>query len=285
MSGLIENVRRRLGARRGTSSDPAPLDKTALPPIEEILEFTTDCVALLDHEWRFVFLNRNAVTALGGRDDLIGASLHDVFALERGSAEWKKTQGAARSRQAARFEFHAGHLGAWFDVHIHPSPSGLQIYFRDVTARRAADAALSKSEEILRLGLEAAGDAAWDWNLTTKTISITGRLMKALGYGGSSFEGPFEALAAIMHPDDVDLARRTLAHHLAGRSDYYRCAYRIRFRDGTWRWNLDCGRVIVRDPVTGWATRIVGTSSDISDLRFGQNKARPRPASPASAAA
>jgi len=254
---------------------PAPAQaRPSLPPIEEVLEFTTDCVALLDHKWRFTFLNRKAIATIGGKADLIGTALHDVFVLEKDSAEWKKTQAAAAAREAVAFEFHAAHLGLWFEVHIHPSPSGLQIYFRDITQSRAAKLALARSEETLRLGLEAAGDAAWDWDLTEGRIAISGRMVKALGYGDSSFDGSIGFFTKLIHPDDVRMASRTLQAHLAGHADVYRCAYRVRAKDGRWRWNLDRGRVIERDPITNWATRIVGTSSDISDLGFAQRTAK-----------
>ncbi|MDP9413895.1 MAG: PAS domain-containing protein [Pseudomonadota bacterium] len=107
-----------------------------LPHVLEVLEHTSDCVALLDAAWRFTFLNGNARAVLGQGRDLIGAELHDVFASERGTKEWRQTQAAAKARSSTHFEFFASHLGLWFEVDIHPIPSGLQVYFRDVTDRK-----------------------------------------------------------------------------------------------------------------------------------------------------
>lgn len=158
-------------ARVRASPPPAPVD---LPPILDVLEYTTDCVVLLDSEWRFRYLNRNAQTVLAKGGNLLGSQLHEIFASEKGTKEWKLTQSAAKDRKSTQFEFFASHLKVWFEIHIHPIPSGLQIYFRDVTGRRDAEAALAKREEALRLALEAVGDAAWDWDLRAEKISISG---------------------------------------------------------------------------------------------------------------
>ena len=250
-------------AKRRASPFPATVD---LPPILDVLEYTTDCVVLLDSEWRFRYLNRNAQAVLARGRNLLGAALHEVFASEQGTKEWKLTQSAAKDRESTQFEFFASHLNVWFEVHIHPIPSGLQIYFRDVTARREAEAALARREEALRLALEAVGDAAWDWDLKAEKISISGRHVKSLGYGHMRFDGSIGELSAIIHPDDVGPMTKELTKHLAGRSNRYCCEFRMRATDGEWRWCTTRGRVIERDPVTNWATRMVGTSIDMSRM-------------------
>ena len=257
-------------------SPASPLPTTVdLPPILDVLEYTTDCVVLLDGEWRFRYLNRNAQAVLARGRNLLGAELHDVFASEKGTKEWKLTQSAAKDRKSAQFEFFASHLKVWFEVHIHPIPSGLQIYFRDVTARRDAEAALAKREEALRLALEAVGDAAWDWDLKAEKISISGWHVKALGYGHMRFDGSIGELNAMIHPDDLGHMTKELNKHLAGRSKRYCCEFRMRATSGEWRWCTTRGRVIERDAVTGWATRMVGTSVDMSRLAAaGQGSAR-----------
>ena len=249
-----------------SGSDGTPMVGLVLPPIEDVLEHTTDCVVLLDAEWRFAYLNGHARAILCRGRELIGAPLHEVFASEKGTREWKLTQAAGREKKSTRFEFFASHLKIWFEVHIHPIPSGLQIYFRDVTSRRLADAALAEREETLRLALEAVGDAAWDWNLKSGKIVVSGPFVTVLGNGSTRFDGSIGALSGVIHPGDVGRTKRVLTNHLAGRSSTYRCEYRIRTHENDWRWNLDRGRVIERDPISGWATRIVGTSTDITNI-------------------
>jgi PAS domain S-box-containing protein len=238
----------------------------ALPCAEEILNHTTDCVVLLDERWRFTYLNRRAEQVLGRGETLIDRALHHVFAAEQGSAEWKQMQRAAERREYASFEFFASHLRLWFEVHIHPIDDGLQVYFRDVTPRREAEAALAQREAALRLAMEAVGDAAWDWDLPTGRLSIAGRQVAALGYGTLRADASAAALGAIIHPDDLEKTLQELRRHLAGRSKFFSGKFRVRSTDGSWHRTVTRGRVIERDPVTNWAVRMVGTSMDLARL-------------------
>lgn len=243
-----------------------PSPAVALPSIEEVLDHTTDCIVILDDDWCFKYLNRRAREVLGRGEDLTGLALHEVFKAEHGTAEWKETQRAARQRKHTSFEFLASHLQIWFEVHVHPLAGGLQIYFRDVTNRREAERALAQREEALRLALEAVGDAAWDWNLKTGRLTVGGRQVASLGYGSTRHDGSVEALSTIIHRDDVEQVVRELRRHLAGRSPAFGCKFRLRSAKGEWHWTLSRGRVIERDPITNWATRMVGTSVDIACL-------------------
>lgn len=88
--------------------------------------------------------------------------------------------------------------------------------------------------------------------------------MRSIGCSTMRLDGASSTVKNFVHPDDIPGARSELTKHLAGRTRSYRREFRIRGGDGEWRWNLARGRVIERDPVTGWATRMVGTSTDIT---------------------
>lgn len=247
-----------------------------LPPVLEVLEHTSDCVVLLDENWRFTYLNSNARAVLQGGDALIGEQLHNVFVSERGTAEWKQTQAAAKARQSTRFEFFASHLKIWFEVDLHPMPSGLQIYFRDVTERRNTQQTLAAREEALRRALEAVGDAAWDWDLRSGHLELIGQHAKALGYELGRFDGSIKTLNALMHRDDVESVSTELTKHLAGRTRFFAAKFRVRASNGEWHWIMTRGRVIERDPITNWASRMVGTSLDIHKLSLAAKPPRLR---------
>ncbi|MGU2525581.1 putative bifunctional diguanylate cyclase/phosphodiesterase, partial [Pseudomonas aeruginosa] len=78
-------------------------------------------------------------------------------------------------------------------------------------------------------------------------------------------DGPedYRRLIESIHPGDLPRIRRALAEHLKGRSELYRVEYRVRDREGGWRWLEDRGRAMARDP-RGRVTRMLGTRSDIS---------------------
>ena len=246
---------------------PPLLERVVLPRILDVLENTTDCVALLNDEWRFTFLNRHAVATIGRGKDLVGRALFDVFRSERGTRHWSQTELAARSRKSTHFEFFASHLAKWLEVHVHPLPSGLQIVFRDVTSRKAAIDAIQESEERLRLALEAAGDGAWDWNIVTGRITRSPKLVRRLGYDPDTFSDILADALPLIHPDDLPDLHERLEDHMSGRTEAFAAEFRMKSVQGEWVWFRDRGRVVERDPVTGQATRMIGTGSDITDKK------------------
>lgn len=235
-----------------------------LPPADKLLEGAIDCIFLLDHAWRFTYLNRNAVEKIGQGRDLVGTVIWESFPHAVHTLGWSELHRAAAERRVARFQFFEPDVDCWFDVNVAPVENGLQVSFRDVTEQRHTDVALQTSEETLRMALEATGDGAWDWDVSSGNIAMSGRFLQHLGYEPGEVHGGIEGVRELVHAEDWPLLEERLKDHLEGRSDVFACEYRLRRRDGSWCWNFDRGRVVARDPQTGNALRMVGTACDIS---------------------
>jgi two-component system response regulator FixJ len=259
-------------AKRRSVQPKGPED--ALPPVLDVLEGTTDGVFLLDRDFSIVFLNRNATGSITGGRDLVGVNLWDAFPGARQTRAWDHLTDAAAERKSVRFEFFEPDLACWFDVNVRPIPTGLQVFFRDLTAERAALGQLGRSEERLRLALEASGDGAWDLDVASGRIEMSARFLASLGYKTGAITGSIEGAKSLIHPDDWPEVQRRLNLHLDDAAPAFLCEYRVRAENGEWRWMLDRGRIVARDPATGGPTRMVGTTSDIGWLKAKQNEAQ-----------
>jgi len=246
----------------------------SLPPADELLDGAIDCIFLLDHDWRFTYLNRNAVEKLGRGRDLRGTVIWDSFPLSVHTLGWAELLRAAVERTPGRFQFFEPDVDCWLDVNVCPVASGLQVAFRDITAERQTNVALQMSEETLRLALDAAGDGAWDWNFETGKIVMSGRFVQHLGYTPGELRGDIAAVRDLVHADDWPILDERLKDHLNGRSDTFVCEYRLRRRDGSWCWNFDRGRVVARDPQSGAPLRMVGTACDVSERKAEEARAK-----------
>ena len=251
---------------------PRNLDRSApvevSPEVIDVLEGTTDCAMLLDPQWRFVYLNANARETLGLGPEKVGSLLWDAFPLAMGTKAWDLLHRAASDRQPVRFDIFSADVGKWFDVHARPAAgAGLKVFFRDITSERRASASLKMSEETLRLVLEAVGDGAWDWNIQTDEIALSPRFLERLGYQPGDLPARFQSVRDTVHRDDWPNFTARLHEHLEGRSEIFSCEYRIRRSDGSWIWNLNRGRVVAHDPVTGKPVRMVGSNSDITERK------------------
>lgn len=122
--------------------------------LRTVLESTTDAVLVLDRDWRVVFQNRRAKALIGGGRDLTGANLWAAFPRSEGSRFWHEYHRAMREQKPVEFTASLSESGPYFEIHAHPSPDLLTIFFRDVTEQRRGEAALRHSEELARRHLE-----------------------------------------------------------------------------------------------------------------------------------
>lgn len=107
--------------------------------LSNTLERITDGFFTLDHDWRFIYFNREAERLLGrNRDTTLGHVLWDLFPEAVGTVFYDCYQRAMDGETGVTFEAFYPPLQGWFGVDCHPSEDGLAVYFRDVTETRAA---------------------------------------------------------------------------------------------------------------------------------------------------
>ncbi len=105
--------------------------------VENILESINDGFYALDTEWRFTYINRHSERLTGrAREELIGKVFWDAFPATVGTTFEEHYRRAVREQQPVTFEEFYAPLGGWFELRVYPSPSGLSLYFHDVTTRK-----------------------------------------------------------------------------------------------------------------------------------------------------
>jgi PAS domain S-box-containing protein len=138
--------------------------------------------------------------------------------------------------------------------------------FTDVTSLKIAEMKRRASEERLDLALQAANDGLWDWNVAEGTTYFSPRWMQMLGYEPNELPHHFHTWKNLLHPDDLKPTMKVLANNIENRIDHYEVEYRMRTKNGGWKWLLSRGAVVQRDPL-GRPERIVGTHTDISERK------------------
>lgn len=134
---------------------------------------------------------------------------------------------------------------------------------RDITRRKASEAALRESEKRLELALLGSDLGTWDWNIATGRVIFSDRWATMLGYAPREIEPTFTQWEKLVHPDDLPRVAALLDRHLQGRSPLYEAEHRLATRGGGWLWVLARGRVLERD-AAGVPLRASGTHMDIS---------------------
>ena len=140
------------------------------------------------------------------------------------------------------------------------------VIMRDISERKQGAEAQGKSEERLRLTLDAVSDGGWDWNVPTGEVHYSDPWLESLGYKRDEVPPHISFWESIVHPDDLPHTKEVLNAHLHGRTPHYESENRLRASSGEYRWNLDRGRVVARDDA-GKPLRMVGTDTDITERK------------------
>jgi diguanylate cyclase (GGDEF)-like protein/PAS domain S-box-containing protein len=143
---------------------------------------------------------------------------------------------------------------------------GCLMIVRDLTELESTLDQLRLSEERWKLALHGAGDGLWDWDLTTNHVFRSPRWLGMLGYEEWEIGDSHSDFIALLHPDDLTATLRALADYLEKRTTIFCIEYRLRHKDGTWRWIMDRGQGIWDE--RGRPVRMAGSHSDISDRKM-----------------
>jgi PAS domain S-box-containing protein len=129
----------------------------------------------------------------------------------------------------------------------------------------ANDREQRRQMELYRLASVASDQGLWDWDLAAGTIQYSERWKAMLGYSGNQISSDPEEWLGRIHPDDRRRVKNEVRIHLEGDSDHLESEYRMRHRDGIWRWFANRGGA-ARD-VDGKPIRLVGCHTDITARR------------------
>ncbi|MBN1547529.1 MAG: PAS domain-containing protein [Syntrophaceae bacterium] len=139
---------------------------------------------------------------------------------------------------------------------------------------------VEKSEERWRFALEGSGSGVWDWNVQTNEVFYSPYCKNMLGFADHEMENYLDAWHRRIHPNDLIRVMRELERHVKGESPIYEVEYRIRCKDGSYKWIAGRGKIMSKGE-KGKPIRMVGVHLDITDrvrreeaLRESENKFR-----------
>jgi PAS domain S-box-containing protein len=226
----------------------------------------------------FLDVNDTHVRIYGySREELINRiTLFDLTTepdVLRKSFQQIKTSGTAH----IALRYHRKKDGTLFPVELVGSIHYLKdrpvafVIARDITERIRAEEALRASEQRLALALKATQDALWDLDLTTNTLYCSSLWWEMIGYGENEIEFDRELWFRLMHPDDMEEARRIVRKAVA-EHDSFELEARLLHKDGHYVHTLTKG-FILRDK-DGKAVRLSGINTDLTNRKRAEEERR-----------
>ncbi|WDP89090.1 MAG: PAS domain S-box protein [Desulfobacter sp.] len=136
---------------------------------------------------------------------------------------------------------------------------------KDISESKAAEQAVARSEERLKLALDSVSDAVWDWRIDKDQVYFSTKWYSMLGYPPCELPQTFETWRNLLHPDDLPLSEKTVFNHLkSGRA--FEIEFRMRTKQNQWKWILARGKTVEKD-ANGKALRMLGTHMDITERK------------------
>ncbi len=140
----------------------------------------------------------------------------------------------------------------------------LASFDRDITERKTLESRWRESEQRYELATEGARVGVWDWDLTTNAMYIDPRLKAMLGYADDEIRNHMDDWSRLIHPDDLPVVEAATRAYVSGETDHYQAPHRMVRKDGSVCWMLARGTKVT--DIDGRAVRLVGTSTDITEL-------------------
>ncbi|MGZ5191538.1 MAG: PAS domain-containing protein, partial [Flavisolibacter sp.] len=246
-----------------------------------ILSNIDDVFILLDKDLNIVTINertRLKVQNYMGLNINIGTSILEVVAPERRLMMTEIYKEVLQGKEMnTETEMKFADETKIFENHFKPARNakgeivGLVICSRDITEQKKSAEVLKEIEERWRFALEGSKQGVWDWNLQTGEVFLSNSYKRLYGYKDDELKGSFEEWESMVHPDDRPKMENAINEHTSSTNPFYESTYRIRTKDGDYKWVLARGMIIDRD-AKGQPVRMIGTHTDITDQVLAEEK-------------
>ena len=141
-----------------------------------------------------------------------------------------------------------------------PNAAQLQA---EIQQRKTVEEALRESESLWKFAIEGSGDGVWDWDIQKDEVKYSSSWKEMLGYAENDILPTEQEWKKRIYPDDQSHVAGVLQAYMTGKTATYVVEYRLRCKDGSYKWILARGMVVSRNE-DGKPLRMIGTHKDIS---------------------
>ncbi len=139
----------------------------------------------------------------------------------------------------------------WLRKDAQGKPVGFWGIVQDISDRKQSENALRESESRFRSFVENANDIVYALSPEGTFTYVSPNWFEFMGEPAEAAVG--QSFEPYVHPEDVRLCRRFLEKVLGTREKQSRLEYRVKHRDGSWRWHVSNG-----SPIGGADGKIAG---------------------------
>jgi len=153
-----------------------------------------------------------------------------------------------------------------------PDYTRVQVAFTDLGVLRATEEKLRDIEDRWRLAVISINAGIWEYNFVTRETFLSDRWKEIIGYSASDIPSVRGEFWVRVHPEDIDRVKLAMNDYLSGHSGSYSVEFRMRCKDGNYKWILSRGHALFN--AAGEPQRLVGAHSDIDKRKRAEEALR-----------
>ena len=233
-----------------------------------IVESITDGFFILDNDWIITYWNKEIEKISGiPKKNIIGQSFWQFFSNLGNLKLYSECRRAKQENEPVRFEefYEAGNI--WLEVQAYPSEAGLSVFFKNITEKKKAEAAMKLSNERYDLVTKATNDLVWDWDIINDEIYRNSiGVERVFGHSSNEHIKTNQLWLEHIHPDDRENIDQQIAYYISSETESsFNFEYRFKREDGNYNYINDRGYIIRNE--LGIVIRMIGAARDITEQK------------------
>ncbi|MFO7656490.1 MAG: PAS domain S-box protein [Bacteroidales bacterium] len=121
------------------------------------------------------------------------------------------------------------------------------INCRNITLRMEAERKLTLSNQRFNLAIDLGRLTWWEWDMKENLLIADLNKLKLINPDFKSSRNSLQELQKHLHPVDIEHTKKSLEDYLNGSKKYFESEFRVKTKNGTWRWLVNKGIVIQAD--------------------------------------
>ncbi|MEG4802135.1 PAS domain S-box protein [Microcoleus sp. ARI1-B5] len=246
--------------------------------LRTIFAAMTDTVLVRNAEGRCIKIAPTAaVNLVKPPSEMINRTAHEVLPEPVADLVLNAIQQVLKTKQSINVEysFTVGEREVWLDAKVSVlSAESVIIVARDITDRKQTESALRESQHFIQTIADSNPNLLYVYDLIEQRNVYSNRQMAAmLGYNAGEIQDMGTAMMpTLMHPEDVSpFVEHIKKFDRANGGDIIEFQYRMRHRNGEWRWMHSWDTVFLRTN-DGKPKQLLGTANDITDRKKAEEK-------------
>ncbi len=242
--------------------------------LREVLDSIKDAFLVMDHEYRIIQMNREALR-IDGRplQEFLGRTIWEVWPQSVGTrveATYRRVM-TERSSESLEARFATPHGSLWLEIAAHPTSEGVVLFYRDISERMLAEERLKESERRLATAIRAGQLGVFEYNYRSVPSYYWDRTVRSIWGVDETADIGTEVFWGSLHPDDLALVQEAMGRaEDPGGTRRYDVEYRIhRWNDNALRW-VKVASDIVFDEMG--PVKMTGTIQDITDRKAAEEQ-------------